>query len=181
MDPKARSGPDPTNLWPHSATAVLCQRISSLPSSALQILLGRYGLTVTACPAGAAIPGSYWGAPEAGLIQNHLYVAPETPVHSALHEACHVICMDAARRLRLHTDAGGDDDEEIAVCYLQVVMADHLAGYSSRQMMRDMDCWGYSFRLGSALAWYVHDADGPRKWLERRRPITSAPDGTVSL
>jgi hypothetical protein len=31
--------------------------------------------------------------------------------------------------------------------------------------MRDMDAWGYSFRLGSAKAWFEVDADDARQWL----------------
>jgi len=32
-------------------------------------------------------------------------------------------------------------------------------------MCRDMDDWGYSFRLGSAAAWFQSDADDARRWL----------------
>ena len=67
-----------------------------------------------------------------------------------LHEACHFICMDDARRTQLERDAGGDYDEENAVCYLQILLADEFAGMDSQQMCRDMDAWGYTFRLGSA-------------------------------
>ncbi len=35
-------------------------------------------------------------------------------------------------------------------------------------MMRDMDAWGYSFRLGSAGAWFERDADDARHWLSIR-------------
>ena len=50
----------------------------------------------------------------------------DTPVHSALHEACHYICMDKQRRNDLDTDAGGGYEEENGVCYLQILLADHL-------------------------------------------------------
>jgi hypothetical protein len=30
-----------------------------------------------------------------------------------------------------------------------------------------MDAWGYSFRLGSARAWFEEDADEARGWLQR--------------
>ena len=89
----------------------------------------------------------------------------DTPVHSALHEACHWLCMDASRRAGLHTDAGGDDLEECAVCYLQIVLADRLPDVGGRRLMRDMDVWGYSFRLGSAQAWFEQDAADARAWL----------------
>jgi hypothetical protein len=88
-----------------------------------------------------------------------------------LHEACHFICMDDARRAQLERDAGGDYDEENAVCYLQILLADELAGMSSRQMCSDMDAWGYTFRLGSAQAWFERDADDARRWLLTHRII----------
>ena len=53
----------------------------------------------------------------------------DTPLHSILHEACHYICMDEERRSGLDTDAGGDYDEENAVCYLQILLADEIPGF----------------------------------------------------
>ena len=84
---------------------------------------------------------------------------PDTPVHSALHEACHWICMPPARRARLHTDAGGDSDEENAVNYLSILLGQTLPGFGRDRMLADMDAWGYSFRLGSARAWFEGDAE----------------------
>jgi hypothetical protein len=111
------------------------------------------------------IPGSFWGEPEAGLVGARIYLRDDTPVHSALHEAAHFVCMDATRRASLHTDAGGDHAEEDAVCYLQVLMADELSSVTRAELFRDMDAWGYSFRLGSARAWFEQDADEARDWL----------------
>lgn len=112
-----------------------------------------------------AIEGSYWGETEAGLVANELVVRHDTPLHSALHEACHYICMDSERRATLHTDAGGTDQEENAVCYLQILLADEFDDYDREQMMSDMDEWGYSFRLGSAKAWFERDAEDARAFL----------------
>lgn len=137
----------------------------------LRELLRPYGLRIELLPAGAAIPGSYWGEPEAGLVGNLLYVRDDTPVHSALHEGCHYICMDEARRAGLHTDAGGTDIEENAVCYLQALLAPDLRGYSRTQLFADMDAWGYNFILGSAQAWFERDAEDARAWLLRARLI----------
>ena len=89
----------------------------------------------------------------------------DTPLHSILHEACHFICMDDQRRAQLHTDAGGTVGEENAVCYLQGLLADQLPGYDRSRLFADMDAWGYSFRLGSARAWFERDADDARCWL----------------
>jgi hypothetical protein len=138
---------------------------ADLPPQALSTLLEPYGLQVGMLPRQAAIPGSYWGEPEAGLVGSRLLVRPDTPVHSALHEACHYVCMDAARRASLHTDAGGDDLEESAVCYLQVLLSDALPGMGRQRLFRDMDAWGYSFRLGSSRAWFEGDAEDARAWL----------------
>jgi hypothetical protein len=76
--------------------------------------------------------------------------------------------MDEDRRRGLHTNAGGDYDEENAVCYLQILLAERIDGYSAELCMADMDAWGYSFRLGSARAWFENDAEDAREWLEGR-------------
>lgn len=142
------------------------QRLDAAPlRAALEDLLGRYGLTVEWHSAGTPIPGSYWGESEAGLIGCRVHLRFDTPLHSALHEACHAICMDAERRAALHTDAGGDFTEENGVCYLQILLADELPGYGREAMLEDMDRWGYTFRLGSAAAWFEHDAGDARAWL----------------
>jgi len=73
--------------------------------------------------------------------------------------------MDKARRAGLDTDAGGDYDEENAVCYLQIVLADEIPEFGRQQMFSDMDAWGYTFRLGSARAWFENDAGEARAWL----------------
>ena len=137
----------------------------------LQALLLPHGLEITRVASDAPIPGSYWGDSEAGLIGNRLYLRDDTPLHSALHEACHYLCMDDTRRAQLHTDAAGDYDEENAVCYLQILLADQIKDYSREQMFADMDAWGYSFRLGSAQAWFERDAEDARLWLLRRELI----------
>jgi hypothetical protein len=142
--------------------------------SALRALLAGYGLHIAEVDDGCEIPGSYWGDGEAGLIGDVLYLRADTPLHSALHEACHYICMDQQRRDRLHTDAGGDIPEENAVCYLQGLLADRLPGYDRALLFADMDRWGYSFRLGSALSWFEQDADDARTWLTTHRIIDNA-------
>jgi hypothetical protein len=136
-----------------------------LADSELATLLGRYGMTVRRVADDEDIPGSFWGDSEAGLIDTQLLVRSDTPVHSALHETCHYICMDADRRRGLHTDAGGDYDEENGVCYLQILLADELKSCSSDRLMKDMDLWGYSFRLGSTRAWFERDAEDVQDWL----------------
>lgn len=137
-------------------------RLSGLDASALAQFLQRFGLRVVLVEDGAPIPGSYWGAPEAGLIGSCVYARDDTPVHSLLHEACHYLCMTPRRRRHLHTNAGGDHDEENCVCYLQLILADYLPGFSRTRMAADMDAWGYSFRLGSAQAWFERDAEEAR-------------------
>lgn len=131
-------------------------------------LLRPFGLAVQAVNPGEPIPGTFWGDTEAGLIGDRLFVRDDTPVHSALHEACHWLCMPAERRAGLHTDAGGDYREECAVCYLQVLLADRLPGVGRDRLFADMDAWGYSFRLGSARRWFVADAGDARQWLVER-------------
>ena len=139
-----------------------------LEDTSLEDLLSSHGLAVEWIPDQESIPGSYWGEPEAGLIGNRVFVRKDTPVHSALHEACHAICMGAVRRSELHTDAGSDELEESAVCVLQILLADSLPTVGRHRLMRDMDDWGYSFRLGSTAAWFERDAEDARAWLALR-------------
>lgn len=133
----------------------------------IEKLFLKYALTVTPVDDDTPIPGSYWGESEAGVIKSRLYIREDTPIHSAFHEACHYICMESERRTQLHTDAGGDYDEENGVCYLQIILADKLAGFSTDQMLQDMDRWGYTFRLGSARAWFEEDAEDAKQWLQK--------------
>ncbi len=142
--------------------------VADVGLDSLRRLLGRRGLEVIIVPDGAAIPGSYWGESEAGLVRSQLFVRSDTPVHSAMHEACHFLCMDDERRRVLDRDAGGDIPEENAVCYLQILLADAIPGMGRTRMCADMDAWGYTFRLGSAAAWFAEDADDAREWLEGR-------------
>ena len=128
-------------------------------------VLARYGMVLGWVGEGEAIPGSFWGDSEAGLIDNRLLVRPDTPLHSALHEACHYVCMDQQRRSGLHTDAGGDYDEENGVNYLQILLADFIPECGRMRMFADMDEWGYSYRLGSARAWFEQDAQDAQEWL----------------
>ena len=41
-------------------------------------------------------------------------------------------------------------------------------------MMRDMDEWGYTYRLGSARAWFEQDSRDAKEWLLTHRLITDA-------
>lgn len=134
-------------------------------------LLDRYRLMITRVDDDDSIPGSFWGDEEAGLIGNTLYYRSDTPIHSVLHEAGHYICMDERRRQSLDTDAGSDDCEENAVCYLQVILADQLDEMGRNRMFADMDSWGYSFRLGSSRCWFESDADDAIQWLRQRQLI----------
>lgn len=140
---------------------------ADLGMSPLRRLLARYDLVLSEVAPGAPIPGTYWGEPEAGVVGTTIHVRGDTPVHSALHESCHVICMDEERRAGLHTDAGGTVLEECGVCYLQIRLADHLPGVGSERLMDDMDRWGYSFRLGSTRAWHDGDAEDALAWLQQ--------------
>jgi hypothetical protein len=133
-----------------------------------QRLLARHGLVLKQVDADAPIPGSYWGESEAGVIANTVYVRADTPVHSLLHEACHLIVAPPERRVAIHTDASDSQAEEDATCYLQILFGDDLPGVGRTRVMRDMDEWGYTFRLGSACAWFEHDAEDAREWLTQR-------------
>ncbi len=131
-------------------------------------LLARYGLELVHVPAGEPIPGSYWGDTEAGIIGHRVYARDDTPVHSLLHEAAHLIVLPPERRDAVHTDATDSIEEENAVLVLQSLLADVLPGVGRDRVLADMDAWGYTFRLGSAKAYVDHDADDAWAWLRAR-------------
>jgi hypothetical protein len=139
--------------------------LADLDAAEVETLAADYGARIVWVAPHAAIPGSYWGESEAGLVGDALYVRADTPAHSALHELSHYICMDDRRRAALATDAGGDDEEECGVCYLQVLLAERFAGFGGAKCLDDMDTWGYSFREGSARAWFHGDGREARRWL----------------
>ena len=140
----------------------------------LAVLLARYGLELTLSAPDEEIPASYWGGCEAGLRGERLYARLDTPVHSVLHEASHYVCMTPERRAGLERDAGGDDLEEAAVCYLQLLLSDQLPAVGRQRMFADLDAWGYSFRLGASRAWFEQDAQDARAWLDQHGIIDAA-------
>ena len=81
----------------------------------------------------------------------------------------------------MHTNAGGGYAEEDAVCYLQILLADKVSEMQRGRMFRDMDAWGYSFRLGSAQAWFEHDAEDAQHWLIQHHIIDSTNQATGKL
>ena len=144
--------------------------LADLAPGTAEDLLRRHGLILVRIADGASIPGSYWGEPEAGIIGATVYARPDTPVHSLLHEACHLIVAAPEKRAHIHTDASESQIEEDATCYLQIVLAHALPGVGSDRLMADMDEWGYTFRLGSTRAWFENDATDAREWLHLNLP-----------
>ncbi len=155
--------------------------LAEIDRGAIVALLERFGLALHLLDLGASIPGSYWGEPEAGIVGTTLYARADTPLHSLLHEACHVICAPPEKRAALHTDASNCQLEEDATCYLQILLGDELPGVGAARIQRDMDVWGYSFRLGSAHAWFERDAEDARAWLLARGLIDPLTHAATSL
>ncbi|HEY1898365.1 MAG TPA: hypothetical protein VGG49_01075 [Steroidobacteraceae bacterium] len=153
-------------------------RLATVDRVELALLLHHYGLTLTLVAPHEDIPGSYWGDSEAGLKGDVLYARLDTPVHSVLHEASHYVCMTPERRADLDRDAVGEDPEETAVCFLQILLADALPGVGRDRLMQDMDEWGYSFRLGTARAWFEGDATDAQQWLHTHGVIRA--DGSLT-
>lgn len=143
-------------------------------AEAIVSLLDRFNIHVTWIADEEPINGSFWGDPEAGIIGREVFVRGDTPIHSLLHEVCHIICMTPERRAKLDRDAGGDDLEESAVCYLQVVLADYLPDVGRDRLMQDMDTWGYSFRHGSTKRWFLTDAEDAQTWLQTKGLLDGA-------
>lgn len=143
-------------------------RLGDIDLAPVAALLAGYGLILNLVADDTPIPGSYWGDPEAGVIGSTVHARRDTPVHSLLHEACHLIVLPPERRAVVHTDATDSVAEEDATCCLQILLADRLPGVGRDRLMADMDAWGYTFRLGSSRAWFEHDAEDARAWLAER-------------
>jgi hypothetical protein len=141
------------------------QTVADVPLASIETLLSKFELCLQCQDDNEPITGSFWGDREAGVVGHTVFVRRDTPIHSLLHETCHIICMSEERRTHLETNAGGDDLEEAAVCYLQVLLADEIAGVGRERSMTDMDAWGYSFRLGDTRSWFKSDAEDARTWL----------------
>jgi hypothetical protein len=139
-------------------------------------LLACHDLHLQLVPDGEPIPGSYWGECEAGIIGATVYARSDTPVHSLLHEAAHLIVLPPERRAQVHTDATDSVEEEDAVCVLQALLGDDLPGVGRDRVLADMDAWGYTFRLGSARAYFERDAATAWEWLAARNLL---PEGRV--
>jgi hypothetical protein len=174
----AVSGGNPAPVGPPSADGAGADvlPLSSVDIGTVRALLAGHDLVLEIVGDGSPIPGSYWGESEAGVIGTTVYARADTPVHSLLHEACHLIVAPADRRERIHTDASDSQAEEDATCYLQIVLADALPGVGRARLCEDMDRWGYTFRLGSARAWFERDAEDARLWLIERGLLD---DGTA--
>ena len=161
MDAEQTSGPAATAK---SAPAPVLQ-LGDIGFAAPTALLARYGLALEQIADGAPIPGSYWGESEAGIIGSTVYARADTPVHSLLHEAGHLIVLPPERRARVHTNATDSVPEEDAVCVLQGLLGDALPGVGRERIWADMDVWGYTFRLGSARTYAECDAEDAWRWL----------------
>ncbi|HET7127290.1 MAG TPA: hypothetical protein VFI26_09410 [Lysobacter sp.] len=143
-------------------------RLSDIGFDDASALLARYGLALALVADDEPIPGSFWGECEAGLIGSVVHARSDTPVHSLLHEAAHLIVLPPERRATVHTDATDSVEEEDAVCVLQALLADELPGVGRERVLADMDAWGYTFRLGSASAYVERDAESAWSWLQAR-------------
>lgn len=153
---------------------ILC--LGGIDAAPLRALFDRFGVNLHRVAHDQSIAGSYWGEPEAGIVGRTVHARGDTPVHSVLHELCHIVCMTEERRSTLMRDAGAGDEEECAVCLLQLLLADCLPDVGRERLMRDMDAWGYSFRLGSTNRWFTEDTHDTRRWLFDKDLV--AQDGT---
>jgi hypothetical protein len=145
--------------------------LSDIGFDAPRSLLWHYGLALIEVADNEPIPGSYWGDREAGLIGRQIYARADTPVHSLLHEAAHLIVLPEDKRATVHTNATDSIAEEDAVCVLQALLGDALPEVGRERIWSDMDAWGYTFRLGSARAYFEHDAEAAFALLRERGVI----------
>ena len=152
-----------TSATPEEPTVL---RLRDVREADVVDLLARYEVRFVRVEDGAPIPGSFWGDSEAGIIAGAVYARGDTPLHSLLHEACHLIVLPPEVRMRTHTNATDSVFEEDATCYLQLLLADRLPGFGIDRAFADMDAWGYTFRLGSARAWFERDAEDAAAFLQ---------------
>jgi hypothetical protein len=170
----------------HQPPAAAVLRLADIGFDAPAALLALYGLELARVADGASIPGSYWGESEAGIVGNVVNARDDTPVHSLLHEAAHLIVLPPERRAGVHTDATDSIEEEDAVCVLQALLGDALPGVGRERVLTDMDAWGYTFRLGSARAYFERDAETAWQWLaarslvDARRRLRLPPESTAA-
>jgi hypothetical protein len=148
--------------------------LADIGFAAPRALLSGHGLELIEVADNEPIPGSYWGDCEAGLIGRKIYARADTPVHSLLHEAAHLIVLPEDKRAAVHTDATDSVAEEDAVCVLQALLGDALPGVGRERIWADMDAWGYTFRLGSARAYFEHDAEAAFALLSERGIIDAS-------
>lgn len=140
-------------------------RICDIDIKQARHLLGCFSLELIVLADDEPILGSFWGECEAGLIGSTVYVRRDTPIHSLLHEAGHLMVMPQERRASVHTNATDSIAEEDATCYLQLLLANSIDGFGFERACADMDLWGYTFRLGSARAWFENDAEDAQQFL----------------
>lgn len=148
-------------------------RIADVGVATIAARVAEFGLQFELVADGQPIPGSFWGDDEAGIIGTTILARADTPIHSLLHELCHVLTAAPERRHLIHTDASDSVPEENATCYLQLLLADAIPGFGFERACADMDAWGYSFRLGSAKAWFEHDAEDARAFLLARADLAA--------
>lgn len=148
--------------------------LADIGFEAPRALLARYRLELVRVENGQPIPGSFWGECEAGVIGNSVYARLDTPIHSLLHEAGHLIVLPEHKRAEIHTDATDSVAEEDAVCVLQALLGDELPDVGRERIWADMDEWGYTFRLGSAKAYFENDAQDAFRFLTALGLINNA-------
>jgi len=103
---------------------LLVNAIDRLP---LEVMLDRYGLAFVLAAPEEVIPGSYWGEREAGLMGSRSSPgSTRRCIRCCTGRAISSACRPSGRA-GLDTDAGGDDAEENAVCYLQILIGGRAA------------------------------------------------------
>ena len=168
LDPRFRGDDEQQQGSTPAASHGSVLTLADIAETDVAALLARYGLRLVRIAEGEPIPGSFWGEPEAGLIGETVYARADTPIHSLLHEAAHLIVLPADVRAAVHTDATDSIAEEDAVCVLQSLLGDALPGVGAARVLADMDAWGYTFRLGSARAYVENDAESAWAFLQAR-------------
>ena len=100
------------------------------------------------------------------MIGATVYARADTPVHSLLHEAGHLIVLPPERRAaRAYRRHRFGRRRRRGLRAAGRCSATRCRASAATRVLADMDAWGYTFRLGSARAYVEHDAADAWRWL----------------
>ena len=167
-----------SRLKPLLQTPLTCCCLRDIGFDDVAALLARYGLAARARRRRRADPRQLLGRTRSRPDRPRVHARDDTPVHSLLHEAAHLIVLPperARRAYRRHRFGRGRRRRLRAA----VAARRRPARRRPRALMADMDAWGYTFRLGSARAYFERDAEDAGPGCSARGLVVCRPKSAV--